>query len=720
MTPDTQLFRDVFNASPIGIAVENIEGQPFFVNPAFCSMLGFSEEELRNRHCVEFSPPEDAEKDWALFQQLRAGAIDHYQLEKRYFRRDGSLMWGRLSISLLNSRPSPLVIAIVEEITDKKTAEEARFRHAAIVESSEDAIISKSLDAVIVSWNAGAQRIFGYAESEAIGQPITILIPPESWDEENQILERLRAGERIEHYETTRITKAGNKVAVSLTISPIKDSTGRLVGFCQIARDITERKQAEEALRKSEERFRLAAQAGKMFAYEWDAATDKIVRSEGVARILGADAGAHTTGRDVLTMVPPEDRARLIAAIAQLSPEQPHLRISYRMVRSDGSVIWVERTSRAYFDEHGRMLRIVGMMVDITERKQAEETLRDSEEKFRSVFRDAGVGMVIVSPEGRFLAANKAFCDSLGYTEEELQENTVESVTWSEDWPAFSKKLREALTEGRGFQSFEKRCLHKSGRIVYTVSSASLIRSRNGEPQYFVGEVLDVTMRKEAEQALSDMTRKLIAAQEHERARIARELHDDINQRLAMLALELEQLEDNPSEVRSRVQELRKQTTEISNDVQALSHELHSSKLEYLGAVGGIKSWGKEFGERQGIQIEFKSAEVQTSVPPEIGLCLFRVLQEALHNAAKHSGVKRIEVQLREDSGEIHLIVSDLGTGFDLEMAMQGRGLGLTSMQERVRLVNGIIEIRSKPMGGTTLHVRVPLASEAGSQRAAG
>src|SRR5215472_12192864 len=101
-TADTQLFRDVFNASPIGIAVETLEGQPLFLNPAFCSMLGFSEEELRSKHCVDFSPPEDAEKDWELFQQLRAGSIGHYQLEKRYFRRDGSLVWGRLSVSLLN------------------------------------------------------------------------------------------------------------------------------------------------------------------------------------------------------------------------------------------------------------------------------------------------------------------------------------------------------------------------------------------------------------------------------------------------------------------------------------------------------------------------------------------------------------------------------------------------------------------------------------------
>ena len=250
-TPDIQLFRDVFNASPIGIAVENLEGQPLFVNPAFCSMLGFSEEELRYKHCVDFSPPEDAEKDWALFQQLRAGSIDHYQLEKRYFRRDGSLVWGRLSISLLKGHSSPLVIAMVEDITDKQKAEEARFRHAAIVESSEDAIISRNLDGVIVSWNAGAQRIFGYTESEAVGKPITILIPPELWDEENQILERLRAGGRIEYYETIRVTKARKKVAVSLIISPIKDSTGRLVGFCKLAHDITERKRAEQVLQET-------------------------------------------------------------------------------------------------------------------------------------------------------------------------------------------------------------------------------------------------------------------------------------------------------------------------------------------------------------------------------------------------------------------------------------------------------------------------------------
>jgi PAS domain S-box-containing protein len=117
-TADTQLFRDAFNVSPIGIAVESLDRQILFVNPAFCSLLGFSEQQLRSKHCVDFSPSEDAEKDWALFQRLKAGEINHYQLEKRYFRRDGSLICGRLSISLLNGRESPLVLAMVEDITE--------------------------------------------------------------------------------------------------------------------------------------------------------------------------------------------------------------------------------------------------------------------------------------------------------------------------------------------------------------------------------------------------------------------------------------------------------------------------------------------------------------------------------------------------------------------------------------------------------------------------
>jgi PAS domain S-box-containing protein len=239
-----------------------------------------------------------------------------------------------------------------------------------------------------------------------------------------------------------------------------------------------------------------------------------------------------------------------------------------------------------------------------------------------------------------------------------------------------------------------------------------------------VGGVLifaeDITKRKKMEEAVSEVSRKLIQSQEQERARIGRELHDDINQRLTMLSVEIERLKDNPSEIDSRVKMLREGMSEISNDVQALSHELHSSKLDYLGVIAGIRSWCREFGERQGMEINFK-ADVTSRIPSEIGVTLFRILQEGLHNAVKHSGVKQINVELSEQSNEVHLTISDAGKGFDTEAAKQSRGLGLTSMEERVRLVNGTITIASKSMLGTKIHVRIPLVeSEPASRRAAG
>lgn len=236
-------------------------------------------------------------------------------------------------------------------------------------------------------------------------------------------------------------------------------------------------------------------------------------------------------------------------------------------------------------------------------------------------------------------------------------------------------------------------------------------------PLMFLSVVIDETHR--TQESLQLVSATLLNAQEQERARIGRELHDDINQRLAMLSLELEQLQNDPSDVQSHLQELRNRTGEISNDVQALSHDLHSSKLEYLGVVAGIKSWCKEFAERQKMEIACET-DVPGTLPLEIGRPLFRVLQEALHNASKHSDVKRVEVRLQAGSSEIHLTISDLGKGFDLEGALRGKGLGLTSMRERVRLVNGTMSIESKRMAGTTIHVRVPFPSEHETRRAAG
>jgi signal transduction histidine kinase len=295
-------------------------------------------------------------------------------------------------------------------------------------------------------------------------------------------------------------------------------------------------------------------------------------------------------------------------------------------------------------------------------------------------------------------------------------------VTVAEDWPFFSAKLSEALTGDGSIHRFEKRCLHKSGRIVCTESSASLIRSRDGNPQYFVGEVLDITKRKEAEQALLTINRRLIEAQEQERARIARDLHDDINQRLAMLAVEIEQLQQNSPElheIRSALTAFRERIVEISTEVQLISHQLHLPQLEYVSILAAMGTFCREFAGRQKVEIDFTHDDIPSPVPHDISLCLFRVLQEALHNAKKHSQVRHFEVILGYSLDQLHLTVTDHGTGFDTQAALSRGGLGLISMRERVRVVDGTFAIDSKPMHGTTIHVCVPLASERGFKRAA-
>jgi PAS domain S-box-containing protein len=735
LTQDTQLFHDIFNASPIGIAVESLEGQPLFVNPAFCSFLGFSKEELRNKHCVDFSPPEDAEKDWALFQQLRAGSIDHYQLEKRYFRRDGSLVWGSLSISLLKSSPSPLVLAMVEDITDKKKAEEARFRHAAVIESSDDAIASGTLDGIIVSWNTGAQKIYGYTEAEAVGKPISMLVPPELPDEENKILETLKSGDRIEHFETVRVTKTGKRINVSLTISPIKDSTGRTVGISGIARDITERKLAEEALRASEEWLRLAQQAARIGTFDWNIRTGVNTWTPELQAMYGLPPGGFGGTQTAFeNLVHPDDRAGAIKLVdAAMKSGQP-TKGEWRVVWADGSVHWLAGRWQVFKDASGEPSKMIGVNIDVTERKLADEArlevnrtleaqaalLQSREELLKIFAKHVPAAVAMLDRDMRYLQVSDRWCVDFSLESSQMLGRSHYEIF--PDLPERWKEIHRRGLAGETLRAEEDRWGRESG----TNWSRWEIRpwlNVNGTPGGILIFSEDITHRKQAEEALLGMSRKLIEAQEQERSRIGRELHDDIGQRLALVAVELQQLHENSvilPDVRGRMREFQKQISEIADDIQSLSHELHSAKLQYLGIAAAMRSFCKEFGEQHKVEIDFNAHDLPSPLSPDISLCLFRVLQEALHNSAKHSGVKHFEVRLWGTSEEIHLSVKDSGAGFDRKAAKESRGLGLISMEERLKLVNGTLSIDSQPKRGTTIHARVPFSLSGDSMRATG
>ena len=223
----------------------------------------------------------------------------------------------------------------------------------------------------------------------------------------------------------------------------------------------------------------------------------------------------------------------------------------------------------------------------------------------------------------------------------------------------------------------------------------------------------EIRLRERAEESVSRLSRRLFHAQEQERARIARELHDDIGQRVALLAVGLARLSRSaPDEVQqAETARLERQVVEIGTDIQALSHELHSARLELLGIETAARAFCEEFASQQQVTIAFVGRNVPRQLPSDTSLCLFRVLQEALHNSAKHSGVAHVDVQLWTADGEVHLAVSDAGSGFDLQAARLDRGLGLVSMEERLKIVAGALSIETRPGQGTRLHARTPYRS---------
>lgn len=255
------------------------------------------------------------------------------------------------------------------------------------------------------------------------------------------------------------------------------------------------------------------------------------------------------------------------------------------------------------------------------------------------------------------------------------------------------------------------RVITRDGKVVWVHNLVNTI-STGCHSNSLHGFMIDVTERKCAEEALRDLGGRLITAQEEERSRVARELHDDLNQRMALLSIELEQLRQNQhdrGDLQSRLQALQTQAQEISADLHRLSYKLHPSKLDNLGLVPALKGLCQELSHSQQLKIEIHQKGVLSTLPHDLTLCIFRIVQEALSNCVRHSGAKAVEVVLEQTASAVVVSISDNGCGFDPESPFLKQGLGLISMRERVRLVHGEINVFSRPQRGTRIEVSVSL-----------
>src|SRR5262249_40248617 len=367
---------------------------------------------------------------------------------------------------------------------------------------------------------------------------------------------------------------------------------------------------------------------------------------------------------------------------------------------------------------------IVGAIHDVTADRHAQTELLKSQELNHAVLSSLKNPVAILDGAGTIIAVNQAWTQhrekGSGVSPEGLSEgeNYLDTCKKAADLGVASSRdaldgIRSVIDGHRELFEMEYMCRDSKGGVSWFKMVVTRSLSTGGA----VVSHMDITSAKLAEERVRDLSGRLIHGQEEERRRIARELHDEVNQRLALLAIELEQFAREEAEmgedIQRRAQDLCGLAQSISSDVHRLSHKLHPSKLDHLGLIDAARDFCTEVSQHHGIHVDFFQRDVPDRIPGEISLCIFRIIQESLQNVVKHSGAKQAYVGLVGHPGEIHLEVSDPGVGFDSDSDKGKTGLGLVSMRERVRFAGGEMWIRSKRSHGTRIDVKMPLRAPA-------
>ncbi len=399
-----------------------------------------------------------------------------------------------------------------------KATVELSSQLAAIVESSEDAIIAKTLDGIIASWNAGAQKIFGYQASEIIGRSSAILIPPAYRHEFAQILEKIQRGEKITSYETVRQRKDGQLIDISLTVSPIKDRTGKIIGVSKIARDITQRKRDERLIQEQQSLLKnliegttdLIAALDLNFRY---ITFNRAYKAE-FLKIFGREIAIGTSLIEALAHLPKEQAQAMENWGRALAGEE--FTVIQKFGDANRQRNYYEITYSCIRDENGRQIGASHLAKDVSDRIRAEQALRESEERFRNAFDYAAIGMALTAIDGHFLKVNRSFCQMMGYSEAEMLTKNFQVITHPEDLDASFLGAQQLLTGEIPYFHTEKRYLHKQGHSVWTILSASLVRDVEGKPWYFIAQVQNISdvydelrLRKRVEQEREQLLKQI-------------------------------------------------------------------------------------------------------------------------------------------------------------------------------------------------------------------
>jgi PAS domain S-box-containing protein len=497
-------------ASDVIIKIDS-SSKIIFINGASERVFGYQPSELIGQSLTKLIPED-------LREQHRRG-ITHYlatgerklpwtSLELPALHKDGHIFPLEISFGESSQQGKRFFIGVARDITERKKTETATAYLASIVKSSEDAIIGKDLKGTITSWNKAAEKIYGYTAEEIVGQPVSTIIPPYLRSETSLILERIKKGEVINHYETVRRRKDGTDFNISLTVSPIEDEAGNIIGASKIARDITEKIKTEETLRENQMMLALAMQSSRMGAWERDVATDIVIWSDELEEIFGFEKGGFEQNLEAYNnLIFDDDRERVRVEVEQAVTEHRDYSIEFRFYHADGSIRWMEGRGQAVYSEKGEPVRLYGIGIDITDRKMAEEKLRESERQFQILADSVPQLIWTAHPDGRRFWFNQRWYDYTGKSFDEMKDFGWQAVHHPDFLPRVTENFRQSFETGEAFE-MEYPLLGADGNYRWFITRMMPVHNSEGNIVRWFGTNTDIDDSKRTQERLIAAERK--------------------------------------------------------------------------------------------------------------------------------------------------------------------------------------------------------------------
>jgi PAS domain S-box-containing protein len=709
-------YRDLIENSEDLLGTHRLDGRILTINEAPCRRLGYTQEEVLNMRIQDLLSP----RYLGLYEHFVQRVMDTGQARGLMVvttRSGEERIWDYNSTVRKEGVTEPIIRGMAHDVTDRYRAEQAlrisEAKFATAFRASPHAMTITSLrDGRFIDVNASFERQSGYSRDEIIGKTLLeIGMWVDSADFAGIMADSLKRKKVVGR--KARLRAKSGRIADALYSVEVIDIDGEPCALVA-GEDVTERLEIERALRESERKFRLVADT--VTSAIWMLQDRRFVYFNKEFERFTGYSREEILSMDPWDIVDPDFRAESFAnAQARLAGEAAPARYQFAILSKNGEKRWLD-FSAALTEFNGKPA-ILASALDITATKRAEQELKEHAMYMDALISNVPLGIVIKDENQLVRFCNPAFEHMFLYSQAEVQGKNLDELIAPHD-KIEAEQLSHSV-HGGGVVHTTARRRRKDGTFI----DVELHGVRVFSGKSFVGAFAiyqDITERRKSEEKLISLRNRLSRAQEEERARIARDLHDDAGQRLALLSIDLEQLKQASMKLKSSLTEqlesLVKAASEITSDVHNVSRRLHPSQVDLLGLALALSNFCKDFAAHNQMEIVFVDSGLSQKPPGDAALCLFRVAQEAIRNVQKHSGTRRALVQIDEISGSMRLRVSDQGEGFDVDSDDFSQGLGLLSMEERLHSLGGELFVHSRLGGGTCIEACIPLSAAVSSQ----